>query len=163
MPDGARPAPWRAADTERGLLDFVTVTWLLEGFTHPERVDLPTRHHLRPIREADVDIDYPAIMGSRERLWTKYGEAGWPPVTMSYEADKEDLARHEAEIAAHETFNYAIVDERETELFGCVYIDAASTQSPRGSDAVVSWWVCRQGGWHRLGADARRLHTPLAG
>jgi hypothetical protein len=74
------------------------MTWLPEGFAHPERVDLATGHHLRPIREADVEIDYPAVMGSRERLWAKYGEAWrWPPATMSYEEDKDDLARHEAE------------------------------------------------------------------
>jgi hypothetical protein len=42
------------------------VTWLPDGFSHPQRLDLPTGHHLRPIREADVDIDYPAVMGSRE-------------------------------------------------------------------------------------------------
>jgi hypothetical protein len=118
------------------------VTWLGEGFCHPERVDLATGHHLRPIREADVDIDYPAVMGSRERLWAKYGEAwGWPSAALSYEADKEDLARHEAEIAAHETFNYAVLNEDETMLFGCVYIDPPDTQSAPGSDALVSWWV----------------------
>lgn len=118
------------------------MTWLPEGFRHPERAGLPTGHHLRPIREADVDIDYPAVMGSRERLWAKYGESwGWPPATLSYEADKQDLARHEAEIAAHETFNYAVLDEEETDLLGCVYIDPPDEQSPPGTDAVVSWWV----------------------
>ncbi len=117
-------------------------TWLPEGFSHPERVDLPTGHHLRPIREADVEIDYPAVIGSRERLWAKYGEAwGWPPHDMSYDADKNDLARHEAETAAHETFNYAVLDEGETKLLGCVYIDQADEQSPPGTDAVVSWWI----------------------
>jgi hypothetical protein len=118
------------------------VTWLADGFTHPDRVALPTGHHLRPIRESDVDIDYPAVMGSRERLWAKYGEAwGWPPATMTYEADKEDLARHEVEIAAHETFNYAVLNEDETELLGCVYVDPPDERSPTGSDAVASWWV----------------------
>jgi hypothetical protein len=108
----------------------------------PERVDLASGHHLRPIREADVDIDYPAVMGSRERLWAKYGAAwGWPPETMTYEQDRDDLARHEAEIAAHETFNYAVLDAEESELLGCVYIDPPDERSPAGSDAVVSWWV----------------------
>jgi hypothetical protein len=80
------------------------VSWLPDGFSHPQRLDLLTGHHLRPIREADVDIDYSAVMGSRERLWAKYGAAwGWPPADMSYEADREDLARHEREIAAQET------------------------------------------------------------
>jgi hypothetical protein len=109
---------------------------------HPERVPLATGHHLRPIRESDVDIDYPAVMGSRVSLWAKYGSAwGWPSETMSYEADREDLARHEAEIAAHETFNYAILDSEGSELLGCVYIDPPDARSPTDTDAVVSWWV----------------------
>ena len=118
------------------------MAWLPDDFTHPERVELATGHHLRPIRESDVDIDFPAVMGSRERLWAKYGEAwGWPPATMTPEQDRDDLAHHEAEIAAHETFNYAILDEAETELLGCVYIDPPEPGSPTGTDAVVSWWV----------------------
>ncbi len=118
------------------------MVWLSDGFEHPMRVALPTSHHLRPIRADDVDIDYPAVMGSRERLWARYGEAwGWPPSDMSYEEDRTDLARHEAEIAAHETFNYAVLDEAETTLLGCVYIDPPAPESPPGTDAVVSWWV----------------------
>jgi hypothetical protein len=118
------------------------MAWLPDTFAHPEREDLPTGHHLRPIRAADTEIDHPAVMGSRERLWAKYGEAwGWPPETMTLEADREDLAHHEAEIAAHETFNYAVLDEGETELLGCVYIDPPDDRSPEGTDAVASWWV----------------------
>jgi len=118
------------------------MTWLPDGFAHPERLDLPTGHHLRPIRADDAEIDYPAVMGSRERLWAKYGEAwGWPPAHMTLEADREDLQHHEDEIAAHETFNYAVLDEGETELLGCVYIDPADDRSPAGADAVSSWWV----------------------
>jgi hypothetical protein len=118
------------------------MTWLPDGFVHPERVELATGHHLRPIRESDVDIDYPAVMGSRASLWAKYGTAwGWPPETMSHEADRRDLARHEAEIAADQTFNYAILDAGETELLGCVYIDPPEADSPPGADALVSWWL----------------------
>ena len=118
------------------------MAWLPQGFVHPDHADLPTGHHLRPIREGDADIDYPAVMGSRERLWAKYGEAwGWPAPTLSYEADKVDLARHEAEIANHETFNYAVLNEQEAALFGCVYIDPPDAQGPPGTDAVASWWV----------------------
>jgi hypothetical protein len=118
------------------------MTWLPDDFRHPERVELSTGHHLRPIRAADVDIDYPAVMGSRERLWARYGEAwGWPPAHMTIEDDREDLAHHEQEIAAHETFNYAVLDEAESELLGCVYIDPPDDSAPPGTDAVVSWWV----------------------
>jgi hypothetical protein len=115
------------------------MAWLPDDFRHPQRADLPTGHHLRPIRGSDTEIDYPAVMGSRERLWKIYGEAwGWPPPTMTLEQDWEDLERHAREMDAHESFNYALLDAAEERLFGCVYIDP--TDEP-GADAVVSWWV----------------------
>jgi hypothetical protein len=118
------------------------VAWLPENLVPPERVELPTGHHLRPIREADVDIDYPAVMKSRERLWARYGEAwGWPPETMTHEQDRIDLAHHEQEIAARESFNYAVLSDDESELLGCVYIDPPELDSPAGTDAISSWWV----------------------
>jgi hypothetical protein len=115
--------------------------WLVAGFVHPERVDLPSRHHLRPIRASDVEIDYPVVMGSQGRLWEKYGATwGWPPADMTLEADREDLVHHEREIEAHEAFNYAILNEDESELLGCVYIDPPGADSG-GADALISWWV----------------------
>lgn len=115
------------------------MAWLPSGFDHPRRVPLGGAHLLRPIRAADVDIDYPAVMGSRERLWSIYGAAwGWPPASLTYEQDRADLARHEAEIDRHESFNYALLDGAETELLGCVYIDPP--EKP-GADAEISWWV----------------------
>jgi hypothetical protein len=114
-------------------------TWLPTTFRHPDRVELPTGHHLRPIREDDVAIDYPAVMGSRQRLWTIFGEPwGWPPATMTYAQDQADLARHEREIRAHQSFNYAVFDADESHIFGCVYIDPADRV---GADADVCWWV----------------------
>jgi hypothetical protein len=118
----------------------VTVmAWLPDDFTHPTMVPVLDGYHLRPIRESDTEIDYPAVMGSRERLWAQYGEAwSWPPADMTVEADRADLARHEREIEAHESFNYALLDLRETALFGCVYIDPPERA---GADAEISWWV----------------------
>jgi len=115
--------------------------WLPDDFEHPTRVDLTTGHHLRPIRGSDVDIDLPAVMGSRERLWSIYGAVwGWPPATMTREQDLEDLQRHEREIEAHESFNYALFDDGEHELLGCVYIDPPDGEAS-GVGAVVSWWI----------------------
>lgn len=115
------------------------MAWLPDDFEHPLLVPLDLDHHLRPIRAADVELDMPAVMGSQARLWSIFGQAwGWPPATMTAEQDAEDLARHEAEIAAHESFNYALFDAGETELIGCVYIDPPEKV---GADAEVSWWV----------------------
>lgn len=115
------------------------MAWLPDDFTHPTTVPVFDGLHLRPIRESDTEIDYPAVMGSRERLWAQYGPAwGWPVADMTVEADRADLARHEREIAAHESFNYALLNLPETELFGCVYLDPPERA---GADAEISWWV----------------------
>lgn len=114
-------------------------TWLPLGWHNPCRVELPTGHHLRPIRSTDVDLDMLAVMGSQERLWSIYGEAwGWPSATLTGEQDWEDLAHHEAEMARYASFNYALFDTGETELLGCVYIDPPAKS---GADAEISWWV----------------------
>ena len=115
------------------------MSWLPTDFVHPTRVELSTGHHLRPIRATDVDLDYPAVMGSRERLWSQFGMPwGWPPADMSYEDDRADLARHEREIESHESFNYAVFDADETALLGCVYVDPPERV---GADAEISWWL----------------------
>ena len=127
------------------------MTWLPDDFTHPIRVELPTGEHLRPVRADDVDLDLPAVLGSQPRLWSIYGAAwGWPPATMTYEQDREDLAHHEAEIAAHDSFNYALFDADETELLGCVYLDPP--QKVGGADAEISWWVVDR----LVGSDVQR-------
>jgi Acetyltransferase (GNAT) domain len=114
--------------------------WLPADCEHPLRVDLPTGQHLRPIRAADTELDMVAVMGSQERLFSVYGEAwGWPPATMTAEQDREDLQRHADEIERHESFNYALFDEAETVLLGCVYVDPP--EKVGGADAEISWWV----------------------
>ena len=117
----------------------MSTPWLPPTWEHPTHVSLPTGHHVRPIRADDVDLDLVAVLGSRERLWSIYGESwGWPPATLTLEQDRDDLAHHEAEIEAHLSFNYALFDATETELLGCVYIDPPVVD---GTDAEISWWV----------------------
>ncbi|HLM21571.1 MAG TPA: GNAT family N-acetyltransferase [Propionibacteriaceae bacterium] len=115
------------------------MNWFPDDWAHPTRVELSTGHHLRPIRAADVDLDMPAVMGSRERLWSIFGATwGWPPASLTWEQDRLDLQRHEEETEAHQSFNYAIFDEHETELIGCIYIDPTAVADV---DAEISWWV----------------------
>jgi hypothetical protein len=113
--------------------------WLPATFAHPTHVEVGLGHHLRPIRTEDVELDMVAVTGSRERLWSIYGDAwGWPPAAMTAEQDREDLAHHVADMEAGRSFNYALLDTDETALLGCVYIDPP--EKP-GADAEISWWV----------------------
>lgn len=94
---------------------------------------------MRPIRASDTEIDYVAVMGSQARLWALFGDAwGWPPASMTHDEDRADLTRHEREIAAHESFNYAVLDRDESALAGCVYIDPPKDG---GADAEIAWCV----------------------
>jgi len=132
------------------------MSWLPADFVHPVHVPVPgTGLHLRPITEADTEIDYPAVMGSRERLWEIFGPAwAWPKGTMTFDDDRRDLRRHQEEIAAHQSFNYALLDEGETAIFGCVYIDPPERA---GADGEVSWWVVDD----LAGGDAERALDAL--
>ena len=127
------------------------MTWLPDDFVHPLRAELPTGQHLRPMGPADTEIDHPAVMGSRDRLWSIYGEAwGWPPVDMTVEADREDLAHHEREIEAHESFLYGLFDDDEAELLGCLYVDPPTKAGEVGAE--ISWWVVDR----LVGSDVER-------
>lgn len=133
------PTPDPTAATTSTGTSRTPTAWLPADFVHPTHVPLPTGHHLRPIAETDVDLDMVAVMSSRRRLWSIYGRAwGWPPADMTAEQDRADLARHAAEMDAHESFNYALFDPHETALLGCVYIDPPEKV---GADAEISWWV----------------------
>jgi RimJ/RimL family protein N-acetyltransferase len=118
---------------------MLVMSWLPDNFVHPTVVEVLDGYHLRPIRATDVDLDYPAVMASQERLWSIYGPAwGWPPATMTYEEDRADLARHEVEIEAHKSFNYVLLDAEEKAVLGCVYLDPPEKT---GADAEICWWV----------------------
>jgi RimJ/RimL family protein N-acetyltransferase len=113
--------------------------WLPTSFRHPDRLELTSGHHARPIRPSDIDLDYRAVMGSQARLWEIFGPAwAWPPPTMTREQDLADLVRHAEEMTALESFNYAIFDPDEAALLGCIYIDPPEKS---GADADISWWV----------------------
>ena len=114
--------------------------WLSVDFDAPVRIAIPgISHHLRQISPNDTELDMVAVMGSRPRLWSVFGKAwAWPTADMTVEQDQADLERHANEMERNESFDYALFDEPESALLGCVYIDPPGRV---GSDADVAWWV----------------------
>jgi RimJ/RimL family protein N-acetyltransferase len=108
-------------------------------FVPPDRTELATGHHIRPIRPSDIDLDYPAVMNSQPRLFEIFGPAwGWPEADTTHEDDLNEIIRHANEMVTLQSFNYAIFDRDETALLGCIYVDPPERV---GADAEVSWWV----------------------
>lgn len=116
-----------------------TRPWLPADFEHPLRVELPTGHHLRPVRASDAQLSLVAVRGSRTRLWSIYGPAwSWPPADPTLDEETADLAHHETEISEGASYSYALFDAEESALLGFVYVDPPVKE---GADAEICWWV----------------------
>ena len=78
---------------------------------------------LRPITVADAELDYAAVMESREllRLWQ---QSTWPADDFTVEDNRVDLEEMERRHAAGVAFGYTMLDPDESTCLGCVYVFA---------------------------------------
>ena len=107
---------------------------------------------LRMLRATDVELDYDAVISSREQLLIRSG-GDWPVEGFSLAENLADLQRHEQEHLERKAFTYTVMNPTETACLGCVYINPlvsllerlqagdqaiSSVQEPA---AYVSFWV----------------------
>ena len=80
---------------------------------------------LRPIGVADAELDYEAVMESREflRAWE---QSTWPEDSFTLEANRDDLQKLERRHAAKASFTYSVMNPTETQCLGCVYLFATN-------------------------------------
>jgi hypothetical protein len=108
---------------------------------------------LRPINADDAELDYRAVMETREylRLWQ---QSPWPEDDFTVDANREDLVDLEQRHDAHRAFTYTVLNPGGTECLGCVYVFptsatflAKSAVTPVGADewsdvdAVIFFWA----------------------
>ncbi|MET3807879.1 hypothetical protein ABIB25_004906 [Nakamurella sp. UYEF19] len=76
---------------------------------------------LRPIVVGDVEMDYAAVMETRQylRLWR---QSTWPEDDFTVEANRVDLVNLEERHGAHRAFTYTVLDPEGTSCLGCVYV-----------------------------------------
>jgi len=92
---------------------------------------------IRPLRAADVELDYKAVMSSIDHMHSVLGD-GWPDEDMTIEEDRRALEMHEREFERRERFVYTVVNLDETECLGCIYIRPSRLDE---FDAEVVMWV----------------------
>lgn len=110
---------------------------------------------LRPITAADAELDYAAVMESREHL-RGWEQTGWPADDFTVEADRADLEKMERWHADRAGFSYTVMNPAETECLGCVYLRSTDAPGYVGAritpvgehrwddyEATVSYWVRR--------------------
>ena len=116
------------------------------GFETPEFV-------LRPILASDAELDYDAVMESREFL-RKWEQSTWPEDDFTVEANRQDMAKMERRHASGESFGYTVMNLDQTECLGCVYVfspesnwlsaaqvKAVDVHPWSDCDAVFLFWV----------------------
>jgi hypothetical protein len=88
----------------------------------------------RPLRATDVELDYDAVMSSREILLLSSG-GEWPVEHFSLEENLRDLEEHEREHKERVAFTYTIMNPAETRCLGCIYLVPFTSMLERAGGA----------------------------
>jgi len=117
---------------------------------YPAGAVVPDEHRtplllLRPLRAADVELDYDAVMSSAEqlRLWS---QTDWPADDFTLAQNLDDLERHEREHLERKAFTFTVLDPAGTRCLGCVYIspvkpEAASLCEGVAYAGAIGFWI----------------------
>jgi RimJ/RimL family protein N-acetyltransferase len=116
----ATPGPWTAA------------------FEPPQTLDT-ARVHLEPLAPRHVELDFAALMGSREHLQRTLHWGDWPRPDFTVEENREDLARHWQEFVDREGYAYTVLTPDGSRCVGCVYLEALPGGAP--DDVAMAYWV----------------------
>lgn len=109
---------------------------------------------VRPLVPTDVELDYDAVMSSREFLFHWEQDPPYPPEDFSVADNLKDVEKMDSRHRDGSRYTYTVMNADETQALGCVYLlpnddriylDADVT-SHDGTDlstvdAMVSFWV----------------------
>ena len=113
---------------------------------------------LRPLRATDVELDYDAVMSSREQL-RRWSQTTWPADDFTLAENLEDLERHEREHHEGVAFTFTVLNPEGTRCLGCVYI------TPLNEEAALRYvnatYVANVGFWVRTSEIANDLDQHL--
>ena len=97
---------------------------------------------LRPLLASDAELDYAAVMESREAL-RPWEQTGWPADDFTVEENRQDLEMLQRGHEHRERFTYTVLDpsgRTGMECLGCVYVmppDSRSFVKPTVTIAAV--------------------------
>ena len=90
-----------------------------------DNCDIPSEYRteeyvFRPLTTKDVELDYEAVMESKEIL-RKISGSTWPSDNFTLNENYDDLERHERDHLDRKEFTFTIMNRDETICLGCVY------------------------------------------
>jgi hypothetical protein len=110
---------------------------LPRGFVAPERVE-GDGFRLRPLRLADAEMDYEAVMESAGRLRGFMDPASEWPEGLTLHENRVDLGWHEREFTLGHSFAWTVVARDESRCLGCAYLYPSDKAE---FETMAFWWV----------------------
>ena len=102
------------------------------GLTHDQ-------FHFKILEPSVNDLDYEAVMSSRENLRSVFAANDlWPADDMTLADNLNDLITHEKEFLARGAFAYTVLNMDKTKCIGCIYIEPSHK---KGIDTEVYYWI----------------------
>ncbi|TCI01061.1 hypothetical protein EZV61_19350 [Corallincola luteus] len=93
----------------------------------------------RVLEENVAELDYEAVMSSRERLKSIFGpNSHWPKSNMTLAENRADLKVHKQEFESRKAFAYSVFNSSRDKCLGSVYIDPSQSEN---YDCEVYLWV----------------------
>lgn len=132
----ATPDPQSWAGSRRAPLDS-TPPWTAEF--DPPTVLETARMQLEPLAPYHVQLDYAALMGSREHLQRTLRWGDWPRADFTVEENRADLLRHWQEFENGEGYAFTVLSPDRGECLGCVYLNPSPLGGARS--AMLAYWV----------------------
>ncbi|MHC5209274.1 MAG: GNAT family N-acetyltransferase [Planctomycetota bacterium] len=122
--------------------DRAASPWLDLSYEPPTAL-VTDRMLLEPLAVRHVELDFAALMGSREHLQRTLHWGDWPRPDFTVEENREDLERHWKEFEAREGYAFTVLSPDRARCLGCVYLSpAGDPQTSR--DALLAYWVIEE-------------------
>lgn len=116
---------------------------------HPPMLLTTDRVRLEPLSPDHVELDFAALMGSREHLLQTLDWNPWPRADFTIEENLKDLERHFQEFEDREAYAYTVLTPDGSECIGCIYINPFPKEGLFGNDnprrARMIYWVVEDG------------------
>ncbi len=96
---------------------------------------------IRPLRASDVELDYEAVMESKDML-RKVSQSTWPTDDFTLAENLDDLERHEQDHIDRREFTFTGMNPDETVCLGCLYLRPLSQDMIQGEfETSVKFWI----------------------